>query len=134
MTSNQSTAGHSRRMWAKWAVRRPTPSPRSGCPRRGGIEGCQQKDEVKVPTGHGPWACGTSEENSAFLLGGRIAEVLFVILHLFFEVFPRRFPGRAHQRNTAFPFCLAVVLRRALAAASLSFTVVLAVARMIPGL
>src|SRR5438045_3398316 len=29
-TSNQSTLGHLSRMWAKWTVRRPTPTPRPG--------------------------------------------------------------------------------------------------------
>src|SRR6266536_2143063 len=30
ITSNQSTLGHFARMWPKWTVRRPTPTPRSG--------------------------------------------------------------------------------------------------------
>src|SRR5690348_13794498 len=93
MISNQSTAGLCLRMYGKWTVRRPTPRPRFGCPRRGRGMAAPGVRAPLAPKGRG------GKSGRLLLLLGGVAELLVGLLHGGLVVVAGLLPGLVRERH-----------------------------------
>src|SRR5258708_13621663 len=120
-------------------VRKPTPNPRCGCPRRlRTIAIPSRKFDRIYPGGceeypHPPRkAIRPPQLFPLSLLGrlGRCSEGLARLFHLLFKCFPRRFPGLLFERHSTTAVTFARLLSGVFAPATLAFAGVLPFAGM----